>query len=169
MPRATILLWTYTCSTYWGSNPNGSFCVHDLVMLVLQHYICFVFIFYHMQIYRSHTFSQFNTIHASCSINIMFFLSTIHEISTLPMAQQHATIHVSISIHNHLSQHIEQFYNISHHSSLYWNQIQTHIFIHKYHWLDNLSYNILIIKYFGFSVNKILTLAVRILDFTMVS
>jgi hypothetical protein len=123
-PTATTI-WTYTCSTHEAPTPR-----------LIQHTWFRYASGPTLSVLCVHVISHANH-HNSCSVhnsilNMLHVLSfTNHEISTLHMAQQHTIIHVSISIHNHLSQHTKNFYNISHHSSIYWKWAQTYIFIQK--------------------------------------
>jgi len=87
--------WTYTCSTHWGSNPKGSSFIHDFVMLVLQHYVCSVFILYHIQLIITYVFhkSSLNMHHSYHFLIYMFSCILInssfntHDVFTVPSHQ----------------------------------------------------------------------------------
>jgi hypothetical protein len=85
MPGATTH-WTYTCSTHWGSNPKGSFFVHDFVMLVLKHYVCSVFMLYYIQPIITHAFhkSSLNMHHSYHFPIYMFSCILINSCSFYP-------------------------------------------------------------------------------------
>jgi hypothetical protein len=145
-------------------------------MQVLQYYLCSVSMLCHMQIIITHvlftiqiqscimfthskphvlihrlTTHYLNSTYHLFNYNCIFYITTTAGNTTLQIYLNYTLIFISY----------DQFLFIflitwsisiifSHHSLRYWKYVQTYIIIQKYHWLDKLLHNTLIIKILRF-------------------